>query len=63
MNETSSKTMQITVNMNQPSKETPRHPEALGELLSRPEALWMLYTEALLSAHRTAKRDRREGRA
>lgn len=41
--------------INQPSKETPRCPEALGGLLSRPEALRMLHTEALFSAHLSGK--------
>lgn len=43
------------MNMNQPSKETPGHPKALGGLLSRPEALRMLHTEALFSAHLSAE--------
>lgn len=43
------------MNMNQPSKETPGHPKALGGLLSPPEALRMLHTEALFSAHLSAE--------
>jgi hypothetical protein len=47
--------VQTPMNMNQPSRETPRHPEALGGLLSRPEALQMLPTEALFAAEPEAK--------